>query len=467
MALLGGARMGNLETTFAGVRMRSPISVAAMLSLTGVGRIPRNYADMLLKYVDAGAGCVYTAGTTPEDEQPLEKLKGSSRVVAARIPGFSKPLGTYCLSDPYIFTHSLHGTLEVIRILKEQLPPDVPIVGDIIGSGADPTGWVKAARLMVQAGCALIEIDASCPFTAGTVAAERREYAHTAVTPEVESELAQMGICYLLADSPDPLYRVTRAVVEAVNVPVGVKISPESGFPRNLIVMKTIARAGARFAASVNAPLTVAPPDVKNGGKPIYPAMGINPVTCFTGPWIYPMVTRNIGTGAVFVPELDHSAVGGIVSPQQAIELLMMGAKHIGLASAIYMTEGVRGIRRFTHSVSTYLDEHGYESVDQLVGAAKKYIQPVTSETDWGHGRVVARVDYDKCTECGRCIEGYCFGAIIEDDKAKGRPIVKEELCGACGFCVLICPENAYALAEAGKPYPTHLEWEVPKPSVA
>jgi len=409
---------------------------------------------------------VYTAGTTPEDEQPLEKLKGSSRVVAARIPGFSKPLGTYCLSDPYIFTHSLHGTLEVIRILKEQLPPDVPIVGDIIGSGADPTGWVKAARLMVQAGCALIEIDASCPFTAGTVAAERREYAHTAVTPEVESELAQMGICYLLADSPDPLYRVTRAVVEAVNVPVGVKISPESGFPRNLIVMKTIARAGARFAASVNAPLTVAPPDVKNGGKPIYPAMGINPVTCFTGPWIYPMVTRNIGTGAVFVPELDHSAVGGIVSPQQAIELLMMGAKHIGLASAIYMTEGVRGIRRFTHSVSTYLDEHGYESVDQLVGAAKKYIQPVTSETDWGHGRVVARVDYDKCTECGRCIEGYCFGAIIEDDKAKGRPIVKEELCGACGFCVLICPENAYALAEAGKPYPTHLEWEVPKPSV-
>lgn len=459
--------MLNLETTFAGVRMRSPISVAAMLSLTGVGRIPRNYADMLLKYVEAGAGCVYTAGTTPEDKQPLEKLKASSRVVAARIPGFNKALGMYCVSDPYIFTHSLYSTLEVIRILKQQLPPDVPIIGDIIGSGADPAGWVKAAKLMEQAGVNLIEIDASCPFSAGTVAAEHREYAHTAVTPEVESELARMGICYLLADQPEPLYEVTRAVVEAVNVPIGVKISPESGFPRNLIIMKAIAKAGAKYAASVNGPLTVAPPDTHNNGKPIYPSLGINPVTCFAGPWIYPMVTRNIGTGVVFVPELDHSAVGGIVSPQQVIELLMMGARHIGLASAIYMTEGVRGIRRFTHYLSTFLDEHGYESVDQLIGMAKKYIQPVTKETDWGHGRVIARVDYDKCTECGRCIEGYCFGAIVEDAIAKGRPVVKEELCGACGFCVLICPENAYTLVEVKKPYPTHLEWDVPKPTVA
>lgn len=457
--------MAKLETTFAGVRMSSPISVAAMLSLTGVGRIPRNYADMLLKYVEAGAGCVYTAGTTPEDEQPLEKLKASSRVVPARIHGYNKPLGTYCVSDPYIFTHSFYGTLEVIRILKEQLPPDVPIIGDIIGSGADPEGWVKAAKLMVQAGAHLIELDASCPFSAGTVAAERREYAHTAVAPEAESELAQMGICYLLADQPEPLYEVTKAVVEAVKVPVGVKISPESGFPRNLMIMKVAAKAGARFAASINGPLTVAPPDIHNDGKPIYPFLGINPVAGFTGPWLYPMVTRNIGTGVVFVPELDHSAVGGIVSPQQVVELLMMGAKHIGLASAIYMTEGVRGIRRFTHYLSTYLDEHGYESVDQLIGAAKKYIQPVTKDTDWGHGRVVARVDYDKCTECGRCIEGYCFGAIVEDAASKGRPIVKEDLCGACGFCVLICPEAAYSMVELKKPHPPTLEWEVPRPS--
>ena len=54
-----------------------------------------------------------------------------------------------------------------------------------------------------------------------------------------------------------------------------------------------------------------------------------------------------------------------------------------------------------------------------------------------------SKVDADKCTGCGNCVEVCPMEAIkLEDDIA----VVDEEECIECGACVDECPEDAMEL---------------------
>ena len=56
-----------------------------------------------------------------------------------------------------------------------------------------------------------------------------------------------------------------------------------------------------------------------------------------------------------------------------------------------------------------------------------------------------ARVDPEKCTGCGSCVDVCPNEAIsLEDDVAK----VNEEECTDCGDCVEECPEGAITLED-------------------
>jgi heterodisulfide reductase subunit A len=60
---------------------------------------------------------------------------------------------------------------------------------------------------------------------------------------------------------------------------------------------------------------------------------------------------------------------------------------------------------------------------------------------------LVATVDPDKCTWCGKCAEACPYGA-IEQLSLNGREVatISEAGCKGCGGCVPICPENAIDL---------------------
>jgi len=56
---------------------------------------------------------------------------------------------------------------------------------------------------------------------------------------------------------------------------------------------------------------------------------------------------------------------------------------------------------------------------------------------------MAAKVDTEKCTGCGLCVEACPLEAIsLSDDKA----IIDEDACTECGLCVDECPNDAITL---------------------
>jgi len=57
---------------------------------------------------------------------------------------------------------------------------------------------------------------------------------------------------------------------------------------------------------------------------------------------------------------------------------------------------------------------------------------------------VAAKVDIQKCTGCGDCVEVCPLEAIsLNDDKA----VIDENNCTECGLCVDECPNDAIGLS--------------------
>lgn len=51
------------------------------------------------------------------------------------------------------------------------------------------------------------------------------------------------------------------------------------------------------------------------------------------------------------------------------------------------------------------------------------------------------KIDYDKCNNCGTCIEKCRFGAI--DKKEQSKPEINNFLCDGCGACESVCSQRA------------------------
>ena len=53
-----------------------------------------------------------------------------------------------------------------------------------------------------------------------------------------------------------------------------------------------------------------------------------------------------------------------------------------------------------------------------------------------------ARIDPDKCVQCGQCIDGCRFDAI------DGKLVIDPISCEGCGLCARICPAGAIELTD-------------------
>jgi ferredoxin len=243
----------------------------------------------------------------------------------------------------------------------------------------------------------------------------------------------------LIGGHTDIVAEITREVVKAVKIPVGVKISPEIGFPQVVGLAKAIRDAGAKYIQTFNSAVGIAPPDIYNGGKPLWPFSDGNSFCMSSGSYLRIPLYRNVAAIARFVPGLEIAAAGGLVEPQHIIEVMMLGATLAQPCTGV-IEQGRGLIRRCNDFLKKFLAEQGYKSAQELIGLGQKYIK--NSEDLNLQDGVIAQIDYAKCTKCGRCIDNLCTAIYSE----KGKIKINVERCSGCGGCIVACESDAIKL---------------------
>jgi len=135
---------------------------------------------------------------------------------------------------------------------------------------------------------------------------------------------------------------------------------------------------------------------------------------------------------AVDIPVIG---VGGVTSGEDVIEFTMVGAVAVQVCTeSILKGDTVYG--KIAKQTSDWLDEHGYDSLDDIRGKALPHLDgSATLEPP-------PEVDLEKCTLCGLCPKSCVYGAITVDKK-KDLFKIDKDMCEACGMCISVCPHHA------------------------
>lgn len=442
----------SLRVTLAGVEFRSPIGVAAVGRPWGkeLFAAPELHAEVLLKHAEAGAGYIYIPNCGFVTEATISKLRETARPEAVpplnpmgrRLMKAKTPVapygveGLYMISSPFWVTPEAvnrrgSSNEELTKIIKEKKPEDVRLIANIVGIGDSPDSYVDAAKKWEQLGVDLIQLNLSCPMPPGMRGATD-DFFHQKFPARFQ------GV--LIGDNPNLVDKITREVVKAVKIPVGVKLSPETGFPRVVGLAKTIKDAGAKWVESINAAVSIAPPDIYNQGKPLWPFINGNPFCLASGSWLRHQCYKHVAAIARFVPGIDIAASGGLVTPEHCVEVMMLGAK-LAQPCTVVIEKGRSFIRSSNAFLQKFMLEQGYQSVDEFIGLGQQYIK-YNEELDLMEGKVVAELDESKCTRCGACLDNICTALYSEQGTIK----VSDERCGGCGGCTISCQADAIKL---------------------
>jgi dihydroorotate dehydrogenase (NAD+) catalytic subunit len=206
------------------------------------------------------------------------------------------------------------------------------VIGSVFGGDADE--FARLALKMEATGVAALELNLSCPHAEG-------------FGTEVGSEPAEVE-------------EIVRAVVRSVRIPVIAKITPNTPDPAALAVAAE--RAGASAVSAINTVRALAID--ANLHRPVL-AHGLGGLS---GPAIKPVGLACVWQiyRRVSVPIIG---VGGISTAEDAVEYVMAGARALEVGTAVARV-GVGIFAQLVDGLSRRLDELGYRSVAEAVGAA-------------------------------------------------------------------------------------------------
>lgn len=304
----------DLTTTYLGLNLRSPLVPSAAAPLS-------EDIDNIRRMEDAGAGAVVLHSLF--EEQLVQEKFELHHHLTYGTESFAESLSYF--PEPETFHVGPELYLEHIRQAKAAV--QIPIIASL--NGYTPGGWVEYAGLMQQAGADAIELNIY----------------YVPTDPNVTS-----------AEVEENYINILRAVKAEVTIPVAIKLSP---FFSNMANMaKRLDSAGANALVLFN---RFYQPDIDLEHLEVYPHLVLSSPNATRLPmrWIAILYGR-IGA--------DLAATSGVQTGQDAIKLLMAGAK-VTQVCGVLLRQGIGHLRVIEQEIMAWMEEHEYVSIAQLQGS--------------------------------------------------------------------------------------------------
>ncbi|MDR0885459.1 MAG: NAD-dependent dihydropyrimidine dehydrogenase subunit PreA [Clostridiales Family XIII bacterium] len=290
--------------------------------------------------------------------------------------------------------------------------PDKVMVSSIMGSTEDE--WKELARMSEQAGADLIEGNFSCP------------------------QMTSHAMGSDVGTNVELLEKYSKAVTSVTKIPFIAKMTP------NITSMEIAGRAavkgGSKGLSATNTYKSITNIDLENlTAMPV--VNGKSSISGYSGAAIKPISLRFVAQ-CLQDPELKNipfSGIGGIETWRDALEFILLGCRNIQVTTAI-MQYGYRIVEDMASGLSHWMDERGFDKIDQFVGAALPNIIPAEAlDRDF---RLLPKFDTNKCVGCGRCYVSCYDGAhqAINWNEKKRIPELDDDKCVGCHLCLNVCP---------------------------
>jgi dihydroorotate dehydrogenase (fumarate) len=314
----------DLKTKYLGLELSSPI-------VPNSSPLSRSL-DMCRQLEDGGAGALIMYSLFEEaitsEEQSMVRFLHHQSIGSAEADSF--------LPDHVDFSGALDRYLENLRLLKEGL--QIPVIASL--NGVTPGGWIEQARELEKAGADALELNVY--YIAGDI---------TQSSAEVESRYLEL----------------LKSLRQEISIPINMKLGP--WFSSIGYLIKQLEDTGANGVALFN---RFYQPDIDiesmNLQPSLHPSSSIESLMAMR--WIAILHGR---TG------LSLGATTGIHTAEDAIKLLLAGADVVHMVSAL-LKHGPGHIQQVRIGIEEWMDENGFESVDEFRGRVSQAAIPNPSD---------------------------------------------------------------------------------------
>lgn len=397
--------MANLEVEFCGLKFKNPVVVSSIETT--------NSPELIRECVDAGAGGMIVKTLT--DIKDMARLTENSKYAILNernqpIKGKVNKNFVFYSRSGYSSTHYKEWVPYLKSLQKYAADQGSHLIGS--AGGESVQGWVDICRTIEDCGIKLVELNFGCP--------------HPAMMPGVHGGS-------MIGQDPEVAAEVTRAVVDAVNIPVMIKLTPDQSRP--LEIAKKVSEAGAAAVTATNR-YTGFVVDIETGTPRLGGPAGIG------GVWAKPLSLRWVHR--IFTElGIPISGSNGIYDHRDVIEFIMTGAKTVQIGSVL-MLKGIKYLPKVIRELEEFMDSHDYPDIESMFGiASKRSVHDYSEQFRKPRMDINVKTEACKNPKCTICIQTCFYEALYQAD---GKVGIHHANCIGCDLCNNTCPFDANAL---------------------
>ena len=258
--------------------------------------------------------------------------------------------------------------LKLVEDAKKVLT-DLKLMANITYAGDNgPEGWVNMAKRFQEVGADIIELNMCCP---------NMSYNLELTSGGTQQAAKQTGAS--MGQNANVAAEIVRAVKEAIDIPLFVKLTPEGG--KIAQVAKSLYEAGADAVGGTGNRMGLPPIDLEHPEKAFYHLQDEISMSCYCSSWLKPLAQRDTyEIRKVCGKESPIMAAGGITNWQDAVEMVMCGGNLIGVCAET-LIRGYDIVRPMIEGMHNYMEQHGYRTLDDFRSMLVDEVKTATEVT--------------------------------------------------------------------------------------